>query len=831
MNPEIKKSKLKKVIFISLATLAILFVGFYFFQKTQYNKASLNIPDSHLLVAKINHPLELEEKNKPFFDWCTQQPIYTAYEICEPYFSKGLQQNEYSIEDLLGDKAIYFCLDENKNNITYIPLSNNDKFFLKPLISFLDSEPLGLKKSGNFYSLTQNKRSIFFNINSQALTFSSNLEAVKNALVNEKTSEISKILSNGGKNQLIINTKNMSNLLPPKTAFIAQLENLFGRQEFQSFEFNFTTDGITFSSTTHEDSYLTNFEGQKKLASNLTSFITNSTVNFSQFATSNPHLLNDNVQAFWKKYNGGYLDKRIDVQENLNVNINDFFDNLGSNVTVLSINSHKSRLSQVLICKLTQPLPENWINIATKHIISKDTLYTLDNLPINKFLFGNTVGTSPTPYFLQKSQRLFLFEDLHAAKHYLSELATQQTWNTSKTKSKLFQSSQNKGQVSFCTFPSKNTTFLKRASELDIPLWKFLKEITQVQFDWNNGELSGDISFKASSYDEAVEKKFLPVHQLQHTASQVIPYLKPHQLAPNLITYIDNKIEIFDNYGEPIKAYKLDGEILDVFIGKDGSYFFVQTNQKHYSFDQKWNKSLNFNIPLSLHKDYLGHLKKKDHFLFFYYIDGKIVSIDDKGKIKREFTLPKGTVNFHYIEGDIYFSHITDNLLTIYNNKGKSLKNFPKNIEDFTALPPFFIKNILSIVYENGKVFQYSLDGTTNKLEYEFLKLPQLISLNNKVLWLGETSKSSVDLLDLDFNQLFSIKEPFGNEIKLSAITRDYLLIHDLSKQNAIICNRKGHLLTRSFPLSENGKVIISKNRVYRIDNFNENFELEYIKI
>ncbi len=80
-------------------------------------------------------------------------------------------------------------------------------------------------------------------------------------------------------------------------------------------------------------------------------------------------------------------------------------------------------------------------------------------------------------------------------------------------------------------------------------------------------------------------------------------------------------------------------------------------------------------------------------------------------------------------------------------------------------------------------------------------------------------------------NKLFSIKEPFSKELKITALTSTYLLIHDKIKQQAFICDKQGHFLTQPFPLSQNGQVILSKNRIYRLDNLEDKVKMEYLKI
>jgi hypothetical protein len=62
--------------------------------------------------------------------------------MIDPLFSKGLQSGEYSIGDLLGDKSLIFCLDKKKESIVYMPLSNNDDFFIEPLLRFCEANTI-----------------------------------------------------------------------------------------------------------------------------------------------------------------------------------------------------------------------------------------------------------------------------------------------------------------------------------------------------------------------------------------------------------------------------------------------------------------------------------------------------------------------------------------------------------------------------------------------------------------------------------------------------------------------------------------------------------------
>ena len=59
-------SKKKKIRIIStvIGSFVLIITAFYFFQQRQYVQTKLELPDSHLMVIKIDNPLELEVNNK-----------------------------------------------------------------------------------------------------------------------------------------------------------------------------------------------------------------------------------------------------------------------------------------------------------------------------------------------------------------------------------------------------------------------------------------------------------------------------------------------------------------------------------------------------------------------------------------------------------------------------------------------------------------------------------------------------------------------------------------------------------------------------------------------
>ena len=121
--------------------------------------------------------------------------------------------------------------------------------------------------------------------------------------------------------------------------------------------------------------------------------------------------------------------------------------------------------------------------------------------------------------------------------------------------------------------------------------------------------------------------------------------------------------------------------------------------------------------------------------------------------------------------------------------------------------------------------------GENKKMELHLLGSPLLINFTEKSLLFAEIPPLKVKIYNSKFILLFMLKQPFSNNVKVTAITSDYILIHDQARHIVILINLDGKFLSFLFPLTRKGKVIVSNNRIYRLDSFQNKFELDYIKI
>lgn len=158
------------------------------------------------------------------------------------------------------------------------------------------------------------------------------------------------------------------------------------------------------------------------------------------------------------------------------------------------------------------------------------------------------------------------------------------------------------------------------------------------------------------------------------------------------------------------------------------------------------------------------------------------------------------------INGKTYFSNISNNLLTIFNGKGKALKKFPKNLEDIVAIPPFVFQDRIYVVFENGRLEFFSVEGNTRKEKIQLAGFPEVVSFRNKEKYLVESSISQIKIYHSQLNLLFKISQEFSEDVILSAVTIDFLLIHHRIQNKAIICDKDGRTLTRKFGLYVGGE-------------------------
>jgi len=352
----------------------------------------------------------------------------------------------------------------------------------------------------------------------------------------------------------------------------------------------------------------------------------------------------------------------LDLDTDTDTDTDKLFEYMGKSIALIDFNVKKNQLSQMAILELKNRIPIDWFSIAQTHIIDIDTVYSLENYNINTYLFGTQLLPTDLIYFYQKNKVFYMFENLEGAIFYTK---TKNELNNSKSINRLFQSLTNKGQVSFCTFPSGNINFLKRSTNTDLPFWNFLNKISVISYSWYDHVIDGRIQFERSAYKKADKAKFIPVYSLNDTKEQHLLYLKKHQLTPNLIRYTDNDIQIIDKFGEIENEFHCDGNIISIDQIKD--HFFIQTSKYHYTFNDKWDIVKSFSIEEISTKDYLGYFGDNSKHKFFYQQNSTLYIKDDQGSVKKEFVLNQAKINKHEIKGEIYFSQIKNNLLSLYN--------------------------------------------------------------------------------------------------------------------------------------------------------------------
>ena len=261
----------------------------------------------------------------------------------------------------------------------------------------------------------------------------------------------------------------------------------------------------------------------------------------------------------------------------------------------------------------------------------------------------------------------------------------------------------------------------------------------------------------------------------------------------------------------------------------------------------------------------IKEIKCRGNILKAGLIDSKFVLLTDNNIV--ELDLDFNILSKTPIEGQpIYCNRKFEEILTkekalykVYNRKGKIKKSFTiadTVLQVKNASPPLLLKRSLGrinlINLKGRSVREILTKDSTSFLKYFEIKeqlhgitaLGSIINLENdeKVAQiLGEahfthpfeifeTTPLAIVLYNSKLKQEFKFDCILSNEVSVSRIHNHYL-IHDLRKERATILTNEGHLVLDEIPLTKDGIITITKRKLFRLDKFGENFQLDYTKL
>lgn len=782
-----KKKSFGKIASISIGSILLVAVGFHFFLRSQKNTKDFIISKEYVLVIKNNKPTELENQHPEFYRWLNQQKISEYKQQISSYFSKALSFKDYSVEDLLGNKDVYYCLDQNNESCIIIPLSNEDNFFTEPILSFLDSSPIGISKNENIYSI-EGEQPLNFSILDNAIIISPSFKCLKSAIKSQED-ESGLSLKNTDSDELYINPNLIAQTLKAPNAFTEN--NIFsGKLDLPLF-FSKSSENNEFESQKLKSSLLSILDNQKLVKTEINSQTSEHNV---YIQISNGLQFFEDQSEYWKINAEGYKDLQIDFSEKYDIDITSWFKKIKGVTTLSDFNPNRNSYYRSISIPLEQKININKSRLDYTITRSKDTLWYTPNFALNKILFGDLFGQKTLRYFILKDDSIILFESPQTVNFYSKATHTKIELNTIYTET---------------IFPSKSKRLFNSTIKTSTTLSTIFPHIKECKVKYHNSKLSLSLEYFKNA--ESRKQKFKTIHVFESPTASVAMIKLKYKAKPFVLFSEFDSLKIYNNDFTKIKQFPFQSGIKS--LNQRNSSFTVTSKNDVLIMDYNFNIINHISTPDSLiAANNFGLITKKATNYFYY---------NSKGKLKKDAEYKTELKPIINSNGLLLFKQENNNI-SIINEKGKISTDYPLN-DSTKIVDLFFQSNILYSIDALGRIIQVEKD----EIKAQLLGTHHFISNPFEII---ELTPFSINIHNNEFEVSTSIKNLNGVNSKVYK-TENYYVIQNLEKEKAIVINSYGKIILSEFPLTPKGEVIAIKNKIYRLDNFGNSFQLDYVRI
>ncbi len=779
-----KKSK-GKILALVLPLIFTLLLGLFFLLKSQNKAYQLKVPASSALVFKLQHPLEFAENYGTIYEWAENENFGKHKQQVLRYFQKGLKSSDYTVNDLLGNKQVYYILSAELKTCVAMPLNKNDHFFMDAVLKFFESTPIGLTNEGqNYYSISGEVKT-YFKIDKHYLILGSDKKDIENLISKQKDS--TSLSFDTEHDELRINQKALKKYFGTNNTFSSN--NIY--LNYFKNTFCFKNIGKTYAHEKLTESILNILDHQKTIKKKLSVPRSKHSIYIS---ISNGLQFKEDLMSYSKSESLNLESKQANFEKLHNINILEFYQNIQGIVNSHDLNPSGNKLLRII--KI--PVDQNYSPSTDKLIFEKtnknDTLWHTENFDLNQLLFGHILPSNPLTYFSIRKGEIILYENIEAfdACH--------------KTKTKQIEIINTYEEH---LLPNSLIRIFNRTIQKSSPIGSFLKRVEKLKTSYSGKDLKLNIKFATQKDKQLIKLK--KVYDFEQDFSSTILLTIPYKSNPYIITKENNLLSVWNDKKEQILETKVRGKLLSATRKNNTITVFTEYDYLQIE-NLKLIKQTKFKNKIFYISDNQEEIITQDILNYNLY--------NSKGRKKREF---KTNDTLHKIlNSDGLFYTTKDTSFRVLNSKGKFLK------EHFTEMTNeivkcFQYKNTYYTINNLGEISPIDSKHTSAQLlgDIHLLKNPFEII---------ESSSSGIQFYSNDFYKTQFFKQLLSSNLNIAKVKKHYL-IHDLDKNQAIIISASGKVVIDEFKLSPRGQVILQGNKLFRLDNFGKSYQLDYMRL
>jgi len=852
----------KYVLYITLG-VALLAAGAYVIQKTFLQVAQADawdlIPATALIVYE-------RDKCQQCIADIHQSPVWKIIDKAS-FYHKDLDSLKASLEK---------TLSENQNLIVSIHPTKKDDFdFVFYLPSFHD-RLVQITKSFDNKKYRISKRE-FNNVDIHEIGFSKQVfswafvgdvwigsftpfliedvirTAIKKNGLKQSVSSVKKLPQIGGDaGNIYLQLNNFSDWL---SLFYGRKETIaesFGQStmlDVKSDQDHIVLNGFSIDTTDRSRYLLSIFRNQSPVTFDLKNYISNKTIALHSFGVSNGDLFNRDLADFMKQRAPKIRDSLNMLSQRAHVDLDQLYAKIHDEVGLCYIESIKSsKHSKILIVETSDTGP--WLSAFQKieEALSIDTIfyerygdYEIREVPVFRFpekMFWPLITGFDQSFYTSMNNLLFIGENLHDLKMFLTDIEEDNTWGRSVTHNKFLETTLLESNLSIYI----NTPKVWNVLSLQLqPKWsQFIREnisllrsiqLSAIQFSHLNNSYYTNVSISykaipASQHDRPAGDKY--VTNFDH-GIQGLYAVKSHVDRSDEMLVLDslNDLSLVSDEGAVLWKISLGdpitSEVAQIdFYGNGKLQYFFTTRSGVHVIDRLGNYLPPFPSLLSSIQFAHGVIVDYDHSKKYRFLTADTrgrLWMYDKEMNNLEGWQPKEigsdlacAPRHHRIKGKDYIIAITrDGKAVLMNRRGETLKNFPLDLNARITGDYFFetgngpSDTYFVVVSDDGFRIRFSIEG-------KILSREPLVktSISSKFKLIAEKKSAGYVILQQDPNNFHVFDEKGKQFISNESIGkhnvvlnyydfgggRAYITIMDADQNLTYLYDGAGSLLT-----------------------------------
>ena len=774
-----------KTLAVVLPLIFAIGTGLHFLLKEQHRTYQFKIPASSALVFKIQTPLDFADDNPTLYEWIQSQNLEKHKQQVLKYFQKGLKTSDYTIEDLLGNKQIYYVLSSKLKSCVVIPLNKNDHFFIDAITLFFESKPRGLNsESQNYYSIMGEVKT-YIKLDENYLIISNSKADIENLISKQKDSASITLI--GEKDELRINQKALLAYFGESNDF--SLNNIYLSYFMKNIHFQKTEEDYKQGDLT--ESILNILDNQRPIKKKL---LVPESEHSTYLNISNGIQFKEDLMTYSRIKSLKLETKQAEFESTHNISISELYQNINGIVSSHDLNPSGNKLLRTIRIPVNANYSLNTKKITFEKANTNDTLWHTVNFNLNQLLFGRILPSNPLRFFSVKKGEIILYENIEAFDAYSSVKIN---------------SIEIKDNYEEHLTPNRLVKIFNRTLEKTSPISSLLSFVETLKISYSNKELFLNIKF--TTLEKKQRRQLKGVYDFSQDFSSILLLEVPYKNNPYAITTDNEVLSIWNNKREQIFKVKAKGKLISITKKNNIITIFTEFNSLKIE-NLQLVKRTNFKNKIFYKSNNQEDIITQNKLNYTLY--------NSKGKKKKEFQTKDTLQRILNSEGLFYTTN--DTSLSILNTKGRiinkyTIKRKVKVINCFKYSDTYYTINNL------GEISPFSSNYTESQI------LGDLHLLENP-LEIIESSPNGIQFYTKEIYKAHFFKQLLAPNLNISKI-KQYYLIHDLYNHKAMIISASGKVVMDEFKLSPRGKIILQENKIFRLDNFGKSYRLDYTRL